>query len=139
MKTMPQISLADLNAASKADFVAALANVVLNCLLIPWRGAVGTSIAAVLTDCLLLATCYFFVSRQLGGVPLWETMARPTLAAIAMGAVILLLRRLSLGLLIPSAAVMYAAILYALGGLPRDELVRLKRMLPVRWRRRVSK
>jgi len=118
---------------------AALANVVLNCLLIPWRGAVGASVAAVLTDCLLLATCYFFVSRQLGGVSLWATLARPTLSAVAMGAVILLLRRTSLLLLIPSAAAIYGAVLFALGGLPRDELVRLKAMLPVRLRRGVSK
>ena len=118
---------------------AALSNIIMNCLLIPWRGAVGASVAAVLTDGLLLATCYFFVSRQLGGVPLLATMARPTLSAIAMGAFILLFRRTSLLLLIPSAAVIYVAVLYALGGLPRDELVRLKGILPVRWWRGVSK
>ncbi len=118
---------------------AALGSIVMNLFLIPWKGYVGASVAAVLTDSLILVTSYFFVSRQLGGLPLLAAIARPTLSGIVMGLYVFFFRRMSLFILIPSAAVIYVAVLYALGGLPRDELAKLKGMLPMRWLRWVAK
>jgi O-antigen/teichoic acid export membrane protein len=118
---------------------AALGNVVMNFLLIPWEGYVGASLAAVLTDCLILGTFYIFVSRRLGRLPLLAVIARPTLSGIAMGLYVFFFRRMPLLVLIPSAAVIYIGVLYGLGGLPTDELAKLKEMLAMRWLRQAGK
>jgi O-antigen/teichoic acid export membrane protein len=115
--------------------IAALASITFNYLLIPWRGALGASIASVLTDFLLLVALYVSVSRLLGDVPLVATFARPLPAALAMTGSVLLLRNASLLLLIPVGAVTYVAVLYALGGLPRELLAVLMRQLPALRRR----
>ena len=118
---------------------AALGNIAMNSFLIPWKGYVGASVAAVLTDSLILVACYIFVSRQLGRLPPLAAVARPTLSGIVMGLYVFFFRRMSLFMLIPSAAVIYVAVLYALGGLPREELAKLKGMLPMRWLRWLAK
>jgi len=114
---------------------AAFGNVVLNLLLIPWKGYVGASFAAILTDCLILGTFYIFVSRQLGRLPLLAIIARPILSGIVMGLYVFFFRQIPLLVLIPSATVIYMAVLYSLGGFPADELTKLKRMFPVHWLR----
>jgi O-antigen/teichoic acid export membrane protein len=117
---------------------AALGNIAINSFLIPWRGYLGASIAAVLTDGLILVTSYAFVSRQLGRLPLLAAIIRPALSGIVMGLYVLFFRRASLVILIPSAAVIYVAVLYALGGLPRDELTKLRAILAAGWLKRVA-
>jgi O-antigen/teichoic acid export membrane protein len=117
---------------------AAFGNIVMNSFLIPWKGYVGASIAAVLTDGLILVTCYIFVSRHLGRLPLLAVISRPALSGIVMALYVLVFRGMPLLVLIPSAAVIYVAILYALGGLPRDELARLKAIVAMRWFGRVA-
>jgi O-antigen/teichoic acid export membrane protein len=114
---------------------AALGNVVMNFFLIPWKGYVGASFAAVLTDGLILVIFYIFISRQLGRLPLMAIIARPTLSGIAMGLYAFFFRWIPLLVLIPSAAAIYMVVLYGLGGLPTDELAKLRGMLSVRWLR----
>ena len=111
----------------------AIGNIAMNFFLIPWKGFVGASFAAVLTDGLILVTCYAFVSRQLGQLPLLSIIARPILSVIAMGLYVFFFRYISLALLIPSAAVIYVAALYALGGFPKDILPKLREILLSRW------
>lgn len=113
--------------------LAALSNVIMNGLLIPWRGYVGASVAAVCTDALIVVTCYYLVSQRFGGMPLLAAIARPALSGIVMGLFVFVFRRAPLVALIPSGAVLYAGVLYALGGLRKDELAELRRMLPIRW------
>jgi O-antigen/teichoic acid export membrane protein len=117
---------------------AALANIVMNLVLIPWKGYVGASVAAGLTDGLILVTTYFFVARQLGGLPALVALARPAMSAIVMSVYVIVFRRMSLFVLIPTAAIIDLAVLYALGGLPRDELAQLKGLFPERWVRWVA-
>jgi O-antigen/teichoic acid export membrane protein len=118
---------------------AALGNIAMNFLLIPWKGYVGASFAAVLIDSLILVIFYIFISRQLGRLPLLAVIARPTLSGIAMGLYAFFFRWIPLLILIPSAAAIYMVVLYGLGGLPTDELAKLKGMLPVRWLRWTGK
>ncbi len=118
--------------------LAALASIVMNLVLIPWKGYVGASVAGVLTDSLILVTSYFFVARQLGGLPVLAALVRPALSAMVMGIYVIIFRRMALFALIPTAAMIDLAVLYALGGLPRDELTQLKGLFPERWVRRVT-
>jgi O-antigen/teichoic acid export membrane protein len=114
---------------------AAVSNVIMNGLLIPWRGYVGASVAAVLTDALIAVACYYLVSQQLGGMPLLAVITRPALSGMVMGLYVLVFRGVPLLVLVPSAAVIYVGVLYGLGGLAGDELARLRAMLLMRWQR----
>ncbi len=117
---------------------AALANIVMNLILIPRKGHVGASVAAVLTDSLILVTTYFFVTRQLGRLRALVALVRPAMSAIVMGVYVMLFRRMSLFALIPTAAIIDLAVLYALGGIPRDDLAQIKGLFPERWVRWVT-
>jgi O-antigen/teichoic acid export membrane protein len=115
---------------------AALGNLLLNLLLIPRAGPAGASMATVLTDSWILVSCYVAVARQLGGPPIWAALRPPALSAMVMGLGVLLLQHISLVLLIPSAVVAYAVLLYALGGVPQEVVARLKALLPLpSWKR----
>jgi hypothetical protein len=51
---------------------------------------------------------------------------------------VMLVRRMSLFALIPTAAIIDLAVLYALGGIPRDDLAQIKGLFPERWVRWVT-
>jgi O-antigen/teichoic acid export membrane protein len=108
---------------------AALGNVILNLFLIPWRGYVGASIAAVLTDGLILVVFYVTITRQLGHLSLVTTVARTLLSGLLMGLYVFVFRQLPLLILVPSAAIIYAVVLYALGGLPTEDFTKFRKML----------
>jgi len=114
--------------------LAALSNIIMNSLLIPRGGYVGASVAAVLTDALIVVTCYHLVSQQFGGMPLLSAVTRPALSGVVMSLYVLVFRRAPLLALIPSGAIIYGGVLYALGGLRQEELAQLRRMLPIRWK-----
>ena len=82
---------------------------------------------------LILGIFYVFVSRQVGRLPLWTIIARPALSGVALGVYVSVLRWIPLLVLVPSAAVVYVVVLYGLGGIPPDEIAKLKQMVPVRW------
>ncbi len=114
--------------------LAAVSNVVMNGLLIPGRGYIGASVAAVLTDALIAVSCYFLVSREFGAMPLAEAITRPALSGIVMGLYVLVFRGAPLLALIPSAGVIYLGGLYGLG-FARDEMASLRGMFRIGWLR----
>ncbi len=108
---------------------AALGNVILNLFLIPWRGYIGASVAAVLTDGLILAVFYVLVMRQIGHLSLMATVARALLSGLLMGLCVFVFHQLPLLILVPLAASIYIVVLYALGGLPTEDFTRFRKML----------
>jgi len=100
----------------KAIFYGALANIVLNCLLIPFYGMLGAALATVITECLVgIVMLRYAANEALPFVP-YRRLWRPAVAGLFMGAVLLAVggRGLPVGLLAGVAA--YALALAVLGG-----------------------
>jgi O-antigen/teichoic acid export membrane protein len=107
-------------------------NVLLNVVLIPPYGYLGASWATVLTEVALTVISYGMVARELGRVPVFGLSWRIILAGLAMGAVIYPFHQetgLRAVAVIIGGALFYAAALFLLGAVDRDEREMLRRAL----------
>jgi O-antigen/teichoic acid export membrane protein len=89
----------------------AVANVLLNLLLIPKLGIEGAAIARVSSALLLFALCYRNVYRSQLGQSVFLPIARPLLATVLMLAVAYPIRGWSLALVVPISLFVYGAAL----------------------------
>jgi O-antigen/teichoic acid export membrane protein len=98
------------------SLVALAVNLALNLALVPSYGADAAAAVALGSELLLLAGGWWLVRRGLGLTPRLRLLWRALVAAAAMTALLVWLRELTLALLIPAGAAVYAAVLAALGG-----------------------
>lgn len=68
------------------SLAAVLVNVTLNCLLIPRYSYVGSAVATVISELLLLLLTYAGVARRIISLPLLDHLWKPVLASVAMAA-----------------------------------------------------
>jgi O-antigen/teichoic acid export membrane protein len=68
------------------SLAAVLVNVTLNCLLIPRYSYVGSAVATVISEFLLLLLTYAGVTRKVTALPLMGHLWKPALASVAMAA-----------------------------------------------------
>ena len=104
--------------------VCAVANVLLNLLLIPSLSYAGASIAKVLTYIIYFSLNLYMVSRYLHStdrLPL-KDLIKPVISSISMGIILYMFKDLSLLLLIPLAALVYCIFLYLVDALPKEEI-----------------
>ena len=107
--------------------IAALAfNVPLNFALVPSLGIDAAAAVAVASELLLVVGGGLLVRRELGVAPRLRMLWRALAAAAAMAGVLALLNDWSLALLVPLGAALYAAGLWALGGIDRRMLEALR-------------
>jgi O-antigen/teichoic acid export membrane protein len=107
--------------------VAALVvNVALNLALVPGYGADAAAAIALGCEALLLTGGWVLVRREVGLRPRTRVLWRALLAGAAMAALLVWLRDLTLALLLPAGAAVYAAALAALGGIDRRALEALR-------------
>lgn len=99
-----------------------IVNIALNLFLIPPFGAVGTSVATVVTEMVTTAVFITLFSRNIGRLQLLPASYKPAIAGSIMAGCLLLLGFLPLWLLIPSGAAIYLLSLVALGALGRSDL-----------------
>lgn len=104
-----------------ANLIALLVNVGLNLVLIPRWGAVGASIATLVSICLFAVTQHLFISRRLFRIPLLALVWKPLVATALMGAAVFFFRAAGLYVVIPLAAAIYIALLMALRPFSPDE------------------
>lgn len=110
---------------TKITAVGLVFNVVVNLLLIYALSYIGSSIAAVLTQLLMLAIL-IYSSHKLG----YETLHRDTfmtlfkaiIASLAMGAFLWFFKDLNIIILIPLAAAIYFGVLYVIQGIGKDDM-----------------
>ncbi len=110
----------------------------LNALLIPFLGAVGASVTRVSVEIAPLVMYGWLAHRA---VPGWNPIPdaiRPGVASIVMIAAVRAVGAWPLPLAIATGAAVYAATLLLIGGLPREDRIRLAAALPARIARRVS-
>lgn len=101
-------------------------NLALNVALAPSYGATASAAIAVGSEALLLAGGWLLVRRRLGLHPAVPRAWAVALAAAAMTAAIWPLRDRTPALTVPLGAAIYAAVLWALGGIDRRTLETLR-------------
>lgn len=97
-------------------------NVCGNLLLIPRMGGVGAAIVTSLTELLLLALALRILPRDLLPTRSIATGIKALGASMAMALVVVALSKLNILIIIPVAAVVYAAVATALATIPREDL-----------------
>jgi O-antigen/teichoic acid export membrane protein len=106
--------------------VNSVVNVLLNLLLIPLYGAVGTSVAAALTESLGFAQNFWFVSRKMLLVNIEDMVFKPMLCSVVSIAMYWGLAEKGPYLALLVALVVFAVALLASGTLSSQELVLLR-------------
>jgi len=91
--------------------IAVLVNIALNSILIPPYGIQGAAIATVISQILMFLLFEYFVRKNFHGLPLREIAVKPLIACAIMGVLVFFIRKESLLLVIPAAAILYFALL----------------------------
>jgi O-antigen/teichoic acid export membrane protein len=110
----------------------AVANVVLNLILIPRYGVTGASISALATQSLLFLTSYVWGLRIGYVIPiknLIEIAARVLIASAIMCAMLLCLKNFYILALVPMSALLYFAALYIIGGIDKEDMTLLRSLV----------
>jgi len=101
-------------------------NLAFNLVAIPAWGIEGAAAVAVASEVLLVAGGYLLVRRDLGLVPRFALLWRALVAAAVMGVVLALVPEWPVAVLIALGALLYAAALWALGGIDPRRLGELR-------------
>ena len=110
----------------RLSLVALAVNLVLNAALVPSLGVTAAAAVALGTEALLLAGGWWLVRRRLRLRPAIPGLWRIALAAAVMAAAVWPLRERTPALTVPLGAVVYGAVLAALGGIDRRTLETLR-------------
>ena len=110
----------------RLSLVALAVNLVLNAALVPSLGVTAAAAVALGTEALLLAGGWWLVRRRLRLRPAIPGLWRIALAAAVMAAAVWPLRERTPALTVPIGAVVYGAVLAALGGIDRRTLETLR-------------
>lgn len=109
----------------RITFIAAVFNVTLNLILVPFAGYVGSAVTLFATEVIVLVSSLVIVS---GYVKLPDLMifAKPLAAAVIMGMVLMVLMKFNIVILMFLAVVVYLAALLLFGAISRDEFDMIK-------------
>ncbi len=106
-----------------------LANLVINLILIPQFGIIGSSFATVLTDAFGAMQFYFLFRHEFGAGLQFRRLSRFALAAGVMGVMLLVLQNFNVFVLIALGAVCYLGIVWISGAYSPDERARMTGMI----------
>lgn len=106
--------------------ICALANVVVNFILIPRFSYIGASIATVITQFINFCVLYYFTFKNGYPLNLIKMSYKPVIAGVAMAIVISVLRSLPIIMIIPISAASYLLILFLIKGIGKDEINLIK-------------
>ena len=106
--------------------IGAILNVILNLFLIPIMSYVGASITTVITEILLFALLFYYVSMHLYRLPLLNITAKTIAAGIIMGICIYYIKSFNVLMVVTIAGVIYFLALAALGGIAKEDLTLIK-------------
>lgn len=113
----------------KADFfftgISAIFNVILNLALIPKYGFVGAAIATTVSYGVIQFICYLYPRTRKYAIASYESMIKPFLAAVAMGAIICCLPWRA-HIAIPVAVVVYGISIFLIKGISAEDVALMK-------------
>lgn len=98
-----------------------IVNVIINLILIPHFGIVGSAFATVLTDTAGAAMFYFLFRREFGSGLDFSRIARMVMAAAIMGVAIYAMRDMSFFVIVPISAAIYLSLVLLFGVLSDQE------------------
>jgi O-antigen/teichoic acid export membrane protein len=116
---------------TRAFVIGVTFNLVANLILIPIFSYQGAAVVTVFSELALLLPFYYAIRKHLGTVPWLSLFWQPTVAAVAMGGVLWLLRDLPWPLLIPIGGAVYAVVLALTGGFHQPDMELLRGLVPV--------
>jgi len=122
---------------TRAFVFGAAFNIGSNLLLIPRYGYVAAAVVTALSEVALFLPFYYCVRKNLTALSWLELFWRPVVAAAAMALVLWLLRRLTILLAIPLAAVTYFVALVAVGTFRQPDVAMVLDLLPASLKRRL--
>lgn len=102
-----------------------LFNITLTLFTIPVIGYYGPSIAVVVMEFVILIASLCAIAKIVS-IPVIKMSLKPLAASIAMGLFLLGLSRISLFILMPAAMAFYFGILFMIGGLKREEILKIR-------------
>lgn len=109
------------DAAARVYFSLGVVNVILNLILIPRFGIIGSAFATVLTDMIGAAQFYFFLRKEFGSGLSLNRILRLGLAAAAMGLLIYLLFNLNLLIIVAVSGLAYLGLIWVSGAFSPEE------------------
>lgn len=117
-------------AAARIYFTAALANVILNLLLIPQFSLYGAAAATLITDLVAALQFYFILGRKLQLPNMSSIALRVLFSCVLMGGVVFGLREMgaSLWVMIAAGMIVYAVMVVATRLLDSEEIALLRRV-----------
>ena len=124
------------NKVFRVFIAGALFSLSINLTLIPLLSYVGAAIASVSSQIALCLISYWFV-RQSVRIRFWVYLFKPLVASIVMAIAcwVTLRAGLNLWLVIALGALVYAPVLFAVGGVSKQDLMFVREQLPPRIRR----
>jgi len=108
--------------------VTALANVILNLLLIPSLSYVGAAVATIASETVLLIFYVYFISKHFYKLSFSKIIFKPLLATSIMGIFVYFCRFINLFLLIFLSIILYFLILYFVKGFAKEDVNYLKQL-----------
>lgn len=111
---------------------AAIFNVLLNLLLIPFGGHIGTSVATVVTEALVAVLAYGLTVKYLKGTAIRRLFIKPMVAAGIMGLTMYALRDINWILGGVLAVIVYTVMLVVIRGVPQEDQRKLMNYLKTR-------
>lgn len=109
--------------------LAAIFNILLNIVLIPFLSYVGASIATILSEMALFFIYLYFINKNYTTLKLYTHFVKPIIASLIMGTVIFIFREINLFLLIISATLLYFTILIILKTFTTEDKSIFKQMI----------
>lgn len=105
-------------------------NIAANLVVIPRFSYPGAAAVTVLSEIVLLLPFFFAIKQDLGRLPSFGLLARPALAALIAGGLVVLVSDLApWPLLAVAGGALYLPALLAVGGVDRDDLALLRRLV----------
>lgn len=105
------------------NVIFALANVVLNLIMIPKYSYIGASIATVITEFLVLIVIWSIVKKYLPKMKIkFAVFLKALFASFVMGVLIYFMQSINMFIIIPVAIVVYFAVLYLVGGYDKNTI-----------------
>ncbi len=127
------IALNEQRFLTRAFLIGLVFNIAANLLAIPALTYRGAALVTVFSEFALLVPFYYALRKHMPPLPILDIFWRPTLAGIAMGAVLYVLVAQNIVVALFAASIVYGIVLLLTGALGADEWLLLGKLVPKRF------
>jgi len=109
--------------------ICAVLTCILDLILIPYFSLIGSAIATIAAESILVVLCFYFVSHYFHSLPLHKIVIKPAVACIIMALFIQYFININLIVLILLAVIIYFGVLYMIKGFTQTDIVLFKQAI----------